>query len=261
MLDALHHDAIDYLALGAAVALFLVTLGLALALPRLGVTDSVAFLTLILLPVVIYGVASGYVAKITAPGGWAWTFREVADDPVETVELGENVEEISPIPKGGVGEIGRYRENVTPGRALAVTLTIGRTFYTQEAVAAYLRAFLALDPHLTVVFLDGEGAFAASAPARSVLAQLEFEMQTEEPGSAFLDAVAEAELPGLEALKQVVALTTESVTTGTTNVTALDLMLEEGVEALVAVDEADRPSGIVRRDAILTRLMVKLAAD
>ena len=269
MLDALDHNTIDYLALGVAVAIFLVTLGVVLLLRRLGIMDSVAFVVLILLPVAFYGAASGYIQEIAAPGGWALTFREVADDPVKgadelvtTVELGENVEEISRVEKGGVGAIERYRQNLAPGDAIAVTLTLGETFYTQKAIAAYLRAFLALDPQLTVMFLDGEGDFAGSAPAQSVLAQLEYEMQTG-GDSPFLDAVAEAdaETPELEALRQLVALTTESVTSETTNVAALKLMLEEGVDTLVAVDRQGRPSGIVQRDAIVTRLMVKLAAD
>jgi signal-transduction protein with cAMP-binding, CBS, and nucleotidyltransferase domain len=39
------------------------------------------------------------------------------------------------------------------------------------------------------------------------------------------------------------------------------MMLRDGVDSVVAVDERRRATGIVRRDEIVSRLMVKLAAD
>ena len=62
------------------------------------------------------------------------------------------------------------------------------------------------------------------------------------------------------ALQRLVVLTTNSVGAETTNAEALRLMLQDGIDAMVKT-EAGKPKGIVRRDEIVSRLMLTLASS
>ncbi|MEE8454687.1 MAG: CBS domain-containing protein [Limibaculum sp.] len=247
-------DKVDYTALGVAVAVFLIAAFIAWIIKRLNITDGVGFIALVVLPLAAYGVASGYVSEITTPGGWGAKFREVAGARIEPAPLADEIEDLMIIEKGGVSAIQRYRENLTPGRPIALTLQLGRSgYYNQRAIATYIRAFLTFDPMLTVVFEEGQRRFAGSSNGNSVLAALELD-----DNRRLLGAIEDADLLKL---KDLIVLTTNFVTPVTTNSEALNMMLRDGVDAIVAVDDQRRATGIVRRDEIVSRLMVKLASD
>ena len=61
-----------------AFGVFVIASGMAWVLKRFEIADNVGFVALLVLPVVAYGVASGFVSKILTPGGWAAEFREIA---------------------------------------------------------------------------------------------------------------------------------------------------------------------------------------
>ena len=98
--------------------------------------------------------------------------------------------------------------------------------------------------------------FAGSSNGNSVVAALELELES--GNQRFLSAIESADVLKL---RDLIVLTTTSVTPATTNSEALEMMLRDGVDSVVAVDERRRATGIVRRDEIVSRLMVKLAAD
>ncbi len=64
-----------------------------------------------------------------------------------------------------------------------------------------------------------------------------------------------------QTLRKFVVLTTNSVRESTTNAEALNIMLTDGVDAMIKTDNRNMPVGIVRRDIIVSRLMVKLAMN
>lgn len=245
-------EKIDTNAAAVAVGVFLLAALVAWVVKRLNITDSVGFVALIVLPLAAYGVATGYVAKISTPGGWAAEFREIAAARIKPSPLVEEVEDIAIIEKAGVSELQRYRENIEIGKPIAISLSLGRQgYYSEKAIAEYIRAFLTFDPNLTVIFVDEAGRFAASANANAVLAALELT----DYDRRFVTALENSDL--LE-LKRLVALTTRSVDADTTNAEALRMMVTDGVDALIKT-EAGRPVGVVRKDEIVSRLMVQLA--
>ena len=61
-------------------------------------------------------------------------------------------------------------------------------------------------------------------------------------------------------MKRRVGLTTGSASRETSNASALALMLDDGVRSIIVVDEMSRPVGVVRRDDIVARMLVKLAS-
>lgn len=80
---------------GAAVRNVTVVVGSAIlslamigvAKTMLGVTESATLIALILVPLIVYGVASGRLTEFKGPGGWGATFREVASKAVELTEV------------------------------------------------------------------------------------------------------------------------------------------------------------------------------
>jgi hypothetical protein len=247
--------AVDAGAFWLAVAVFVLAAAVAWLLRRYQITDSVGFIALIVLPIAAYGVASGYVAKISLPGGWAAEFRQIAAATVRPTPLSDEVEDLQVIEKGGIAAIRSYRDQVVPGKPIAISLTIGRQgYYSPNAIGEYIRAFLTFDPNLTVIFVElGTGRFVASTNANAVLAAVE----VQDPENRFLRALEAADL--LE-LRKLVVLTTASVDQDTTNAEALQRMVGDGVDAMVKVSETGVATGLVRRDEIISRLMIKLAS-
>jgi predicted transcriptional regulator len=65
----------------------------------------------------------------------------------------------------------------------------------------------------------------------------------------------------LLALRRLLVLTTKAVGAETTNAEALRMMLADGVDSIVKTDPRGRPIGIVRREVIVSQLLVKLAGE
>ena len=247
-------DTLDTSALFIALAVFVLAVLVAWLLKRYQITDSVGFLVVVVLPFAAYGVASGYIAKIALPGGWALEFRQIAAARVQPTDLVAEAQTIDVIQKGSAGDIPAIRDGLTVGNPLAVSLQLGRQGYYQPTVIAqYVRAFMAYDPDLTVIFVDGQsGGFVASASGQSVLAVVD-EMGT---GHRLVNAI---ELGNIDELAGLVLLTKGRVTAATTNTQALQQMQDDGVDALIKVNAAGLPTGVVRRSVILGKLMLTLA--
>jgi hypothetical protein len=242
-------------ALGISVGVFGLAILVAWVLKRFQITDSVGFLVVVLLPFATYGIVSGYVAKIALPGGWAIEFRQIAAAKVQPTDLIAEAQNIDVIAKGGAGDIPAIRDGLVAGRPLAVSLQLGRRgYYQPEVISQYVRAFMAFDPDLTVIFVDDQGgSFVASASGQSVLAVVD----GQETASRFVNAI---EFGNIDELAALVLLTTGRVTAETTNTQALQMMQDDGVDALIQVDVAGLPTGVVRRSVIVGKLMLTLAA-
>jgi len=249
-------DHVDEFAVLGAVFVFVFAVFTTWLLRRLKITDSVVFMALLLLPLATYGIASGALQEMTLPGGWAFKFRELAKAEVEPAPLALEIKGLDLFAKEGISGLEEYRHSLTPGKPLALTLELGRRgYYQSRAITDYIRTFLSFDPHLTVVFEDAAHGFRASSNGTSVLAALALDI--ERGTDNLVEAVENADLAQM---KKLVALTTQSVTPATRNADALAMMLDDGVDSIVAIDDVGRPTGIVRRDDLISRLMVKLAS-
>ena len=249
-------ESMNWPAFGFSVVVLALALAMAWALRRFQITDSLGFVMIVVLPLAAYGIASGYVAKISVPGGWAAEFRQVAAAQIRPAPLADEVEDLAIIEKGGLSAIQTYRDSVEIGKPIAISLSIGRQgYYSEQAIAEYIRAFLTFDPNLTVIFVENEGGrFVASANGNSVLAAL----QLLDYDRRFVQAIENSDVL---ALRRLVVLTTNSATDDTTNAEALQMMLADGVDALIKTSADGRAAGLVRRDEIVSRLMVKLAGS
>jgi len=247
-------NSIDTPALFVAVVVFLLALGVAWALKRYQVTDSVGFIALIVLPLAAYGVASGYVSKISAPGGWAAEFREIAGERIKPSRLVDEVKDLNIIEKAGPAALDAARGQLDPGKPVAISLRLGRQgYYSERAIATYIRAFLTFDPNLTVIFIENDnGRFVASTNGNAVLATMELQ----DFDQRFVRAM---ETSNLLELRRLVVLTISSVSKDTTNADALQMMVNDGVDAIIKTNPGGIAVGLVRRDEIISRLMLELA--
>lgn len=245
---------LDAAALAFSVVVFGLAVGVAWLFKQYRITDSAGLIVVIVLPFVAYGIASGFVAKVSLPGGFAAEFRQIAAAKISPTLIGE-VTDVLVVEKQSISSIPAFRDRVQPGKPIAISLQLGlRDYYNGDAIIEYLRTFQTLDPDLTVIFVENAtGVFVASANANSVLAAV----QVREFQQDFLGALENADQA---ALSRLVALTTATVTAATTNAEALQRMTDDGVDAIIKVDEAGKAKGLVRRDEILSRLMLTLAS-
>jgi hypothetical protein len=220
-----------------------------------GSVDGATFVAVLLFPLIVYAVVSGRVAEFTGPGGWGAKFRTAATSQVETSGIIENAEDLQAVEKGGLRDLGRAVEQLNPDLPNALTLRVGRSgYYHPEAILRYLKALLAVGPSTYVVFVEYEtGQFVGSANASQVVAILE-------AGPTRDDFMAELESGGEAAFEDLGFLVRESLSPDDSNNQALEKFLDTNADALVVVSvDGQKPVGIVDRNRLMTKLMVKLA--
>lgn len=223
-----------------------------------GAVDGAAFIAILLFPVIVYAVMSGRVAEFSGPGGWGAKFRDAATSTVETDTIDENVEDLQPVMKGGRAQLEAIVQRLNPNLPNALTLRIGRAgYYTAEAIRSYLKALIASGPSTHVIFVsDATGGFIGSAGATQVLAILESDAEVAN------DFVSDVSYGNVDGLRSLGFLVTASLKPGESNTDALKKFLETNVQALVVVSGDGRtPLGVVDKDRLITKLMVKLAGD
>ncbi|HEV7322198.1 MAG TPA: hypothetical protein VGO04_26640 [Ensifer sp.] len=244
-------------AVAYAIASIPIAVLLALVLKRLSIGESTTFIALLLLPLGVWGIASGTVSEFSA-GGVALKFREAAKSEVKLLPLTDVVQDFQSIEKGGVSAIEGLTSTLTPGRPVALVLHLGRPgYYVPSAVVLYLQALSSFDPELTLVVTDAGGKFAAAADGRAVMSfltgQNDFEAQ-----SRFREAL---DAPDASRLLQLPGFTSEAIAANATNAEALTKMDQLARRTLVALDAEGRPKGLAKRDAIVTYLLVQLTSD
>lgn len=243
----------DWTAFGFALFVFGLALSMAWALGRYKITDSLGFVMIVVLPIAAYGIASGYVAKITVPGGWAAEFRAVATDTIKPSRLEDEVQDLSIFEKADPAQIEEYRRQIEVGKPIAISLSLGRVgYYSPHVIGEYVRTFLVYDPDLTVIFLDPAGKFVASTNGNALLAALSLQGFDQMLSNAI-------ETGDLDRIAELVVFSREFVVDETTNAEALRKMVAAGVDSIIKIDASGLPIGLVRRDEIISRLMVKLA--
>lgn len=250
----------EFAAIVVGAVVLAMSVGVLLLLNRLlKQVDGATFIAVLLVPLIVYAVASGRLAEFSGPGGWGAKFRDEAKAGVQGVGLVENtttleVQELQPVEKGGVSQLQEFTRNLRRDQPNALMLRVGRGGYAPNAILQYLTQLSALGPSTHVVFIHyNDGQFVGSATASQVAALLA-NRQTEE------EFMNELLLGGPEAFGDFDFLVRESLTPEDTNEKALQKFSETNAQALVVLSANGRtPIGIVDRNRLMTQLMVKLA--
>ncbi len=226
---------------------------LALFLRSVGIAESAAIIAILIIPLIVYGIASGRVQEFTGPGGWGATFREAANANVTPSPITESIQNVAIVEKGGLKALKEAGQLLEKNKPVALTLVLGRPgYYVKNVIMAYINTLSVVDPGMTVVLVDSEEKFVAMAEATSVLRTLDREPMA----SALIRAIGEDDRNFLRAEGFV----EQRINEGASNIDALDLMEAQNLHTIVVVDRDLRPIGIVRRDDIVARLLLTLAS-
>jgi electron transfer flavoprotein alpha subunit len=206
--------------------------------------------------------ASGRLTELKGPGGWGAKFQTFQthiqasvgrQDPVEKTEVLSDAEAIQVL-TGPVQELSTLIANLDPGSPSVFILEVGRPHhYKIEAIVQYLKALIAVGAPAYVVFVDTKsGKFIGSTSANQL--------------SAFLanDWAAKEFIAKLEGQPRMFTglgfLVTDSLTSDDTNFTALQKFVGTHSDALVIIEDRRKPIGVVDRNRLMTKLLLKLAS-
>lgn len=236
------------------ITLALVSAGLAVlwfAKSVAGLEGEAILVALLIIPLVVYAVASGRLEELRG-GGIEARFARVAtatvtpDSTQLSVEAMYGVEKANPRQLPAV--IDRLADETAP---IGLTIFLGKDRYTRDALRKYLAALGQLRTFKFVVFVDLEGRFEAYMP-HWLLSQL-----LEGPHSgAFVTALNKGLIGTIRRYPGVVR---HAITTKHTNEHALREMERQGLEAIVVVDEERRVVGVVEREKVLSTMLLALS--
>ena len=214
----------------------------------LGVEGQAVLIALLALPVLVYFIVSGKLTELRSPWGSA-TFQ--ASEPVSDlmdwsdfkVEMATD-EKIEAVARGDEKKLEMLRRT----QPALLSLELGRKEpYRPEQLAEYVDALSASPNFRSVVFVNRDGRFEASMSARTFMQILQSERR-----EALVEAIHRGDVRGLAEISGVVTL---ALAEGTTNETALRAMDTANTDALVVLDEDERPTGIVEKSKILSHLL------
>ncbi|WP_350334347.1 hypothetical protein [Coralliovum pocilloporae] len=238
-------------------------------LVELGLLEKIgdgAFIALMFLPLIIYALVaySERISEVSA-GGIAVKFTQFAHSEVATRPTSSDAEAdihtINIIEKSSHEALRMRRDTLSPGDKVAITIHLGRgNYYSEGGIHHYLNILLAQDADMPVIFVDSDGLFIASTMGVKLRDALS-DAQGREQQRRFIKAIEKGMPKGIRMLQELVAITTTSVEPKTTNSEALRAMLSEDVPVLISVDTTGKPTGVVRRDAIMAQMLVSLASE
>ena len=238
-----------------AIALAVGSVALAFAVVGLakwefdGIKDIVGpVMTLMLLPVGVYFVASGKLTELGAFGvaaRFAQTAKEIVKPEVITYD------DLQIVARGGVRKLLAKEGEIDQSRPGVMTMTIGGgKDYTVEDVKLYLDGLSQLRGFNLVVLLDRKKRVVAYMEAW-VLKEL-----AEQHADEFVQLINSGQI---DRVKDLPGVAKKTISTNSTNIEALRVMQEQNLETLVVVDEQTIPRGVVERVQVLSSIMLSLA--
>jgi hypothetical protein len=248
----------DANAILGSVVVLAVAIALLLALKRLaGRVDSGVFIALLLVPIAVYSLLSGRIEEMSG-GGVALKFKDFAQASVATTAIKSGImDEAQPCSsssKGGPGNLQSMLARLKSDLPNALTPSVGKSgYYMPEAIIDYY--LIAIAPSSYVVFVDDANkTFIGSAWARQVLSIL----KDNSTSGRFME---ELENRKPNPFAGMGFLVTQYLTRSDTNATALQKFADTNADALVIVsDDGKQPIGVVDRNRLVAKLMVKLAS-
>jgi signal-transduction protein with cAMP-binding, CBS, and nucleotidyltransferase domain len=242
-------------AIGTAV-LFLI-LGffvLWLAKSIVHVEGDAVFISLLLIPILMYVIISGKLEELKGPGGLEAKFARAANESISTasekVEL--STEEMQIVEKESVELLERKRQELNEAQPIVMIMELGKVnYYQRQATLSYLEMLSQFRNFKFVVFVDKSKRFVAYMPSWAVKGLL----SKQQLGDEFIWGINQGRIQDLFRYPGVVR---ETIRTQSTNAEALREMTRQNLEALVVIDENSQLKGVVEREQVLSRMMLSL---
>ena len=250
-------------AIGAAVVFLLLGIGVITAATRLmGVntegSGDALFVALLILPILVYALASGRLSELRGPGGVGATFREATEASVQPRAIAADTGTVNPEPvevitKGGVESLEARLHQIKPGGPTVLTMIVGAGYYVRGAVLQYLDRLSQFSGFELVAFINDEQALVASMPARDLRELLL-------AAGAGEDFIAMVNQGDFERLRRYPGVRDDAVTTRASDAAALRAMTGSDLASILVVDEQRRLVGVVDRDRIVSHMMLALSS-
>jgi|SRR5919107_3884537 CBS domain-containing protein len=221
--------------------------------PNSAMGDAV-FVSLLVLPILIYAIISGSITELKGPGGVGATFNALATTSVnQSVDHDlVSVEEDSQIlTKGGIDSLNQQLGDLDENSPILMTITFRGGHYALEALNKYVQALSNSRNFKFVVFLDQDERFLAYIPSWAFKNLL----NTPGMGEELVRVINEGDLRTLLSYPGMVQTT---ITTSSTNAEALRQMADKNIDALIVTNKNNRLVGVAERDLVLTKLMLAL---
>lgn len=215
--------------------------------------EASVLITLIMLPLVAYLIASGRLAEFKAPGGLEAKFTQAASESVSPASETVAYDDPQVIAKETVRNlIERKAREIDESQPIIMTMTLGgKSQYTTNDVEQYLRVLSQFRNFKFVVFLDRDDRFVGYIPSWA-FKQL---LQLPDLAFEFINAINAGQAPQVLRYPGVVSKT---ISIRSTNAEALREMLDQNIEALVVIDEQRKLRGVIQREQVLSRMMLSL---
>jgi len=221
---------------------------------KLHITGDAVFVSVLLIPIIVYLIFSGRLTEIRAPGGLEAKFVGTAEKSVEpTVESVEaSTEEMQVVAKEGLRELQRIMPHVDESKPITLTVTLGKSgYYQREPLLQYVKVLSQYRNFKFVLFLNQENRFVAYMPSWMVKQTLEMDAL----GNEFVHAINEGRVNDIRRYGAV----TQTLSTKATNIQAIQEMTTRNLEALVVIDEEGRLKGVVEREQLLSKFILAMA--
>ena len=241
-------------AIVVAILIFVAGLALVAAFHYYEVEDTgTKLITLLLIPFVAYGVTSGKLLELSAPGGFSAKFQTAARAPVagSATQLTDKMKPLQQVEKRSNTEIRDIVAKLEKGKPVALTVRFGKANYYKASVSRnYIKALLSYDPDLVIVIVDNQSdEFVAMIDANAFLGLSDVDEQK------MLNAIGQQDLDYLKKFPQFLF---EGIADNASNAEALRKMSALNTKTLVVLNRQEQPHAIVKRDDIVANILEQL---
>jgi hypothetical protein len=210
--------------------------------------------TLLLVPLLVYAIASGILAEFSAPGGWSAKFRAAVEQKAETSATPiSSAPSLQKVEKRSATELVEIIRGLEKGRPVSLMVRLDkRNYYKASLTKMYIQSLLAFDTDLAIILIDDKsGKFVAMVDASAFMALLEAH------SSEVIRAIEQNDIAYFRQFPQFVF---EGISQDATNGDALRKMTKLNRKMLVVLTDNKQPHAIVKRDDIVAGMLEKLTA-
>jgi CBS domain-containing protein len=244
---------------GIIAAIVFVIVGLAILWISAGVMEikqDATLVALLILPVIVFLAFSGRLrelkagpleAKLSEPVAAKTAFEELA---VGT--RAQLMQDIERVVKEGPDRLPAIIQKMEGDKPPVLYLYLG-TSYTAADIKEYLRNLGHFRGFKFVVIAHTDGRVVGYVPYYVLDRTLSFQ----ERADTLLQLIAQADE---QKLRRHLDIRSTFITPTTTNRKALQIMLDEQIEALLVLDDQEKLRGVVERDQLVSRLLLSLTA-
>ena len=242
-------------ALRLAAIVFLSGAVLTILFHRLEIKDSPTIIALLVVPLLVYCIASEKLLELSAPGGWSAKFQEIAKQNVNTTAttLTAGLNKLQSVEKESLFKLDEIIPRLEKGKPIGLVLFFGKkNYYDASVVTMHIDKLKPLDQELAIIIIDEDDKrFVCAIDADS------FVRLSAKYAKEIIDAIGQRNRAYLLTFPEFVF---QGIRDKRTNIDALKKMRHLNTKLLVVLDDKDHPISIVKRDEIIAHLFDNLTA-